>query len=556
MILFADVLVVLAALIWLLWLVRAGLMAARIYQIEEYEAPRLLRWGSQRAWLWARGVLVGASVALVTGIVAQFLSQPVGRVVLAAGWLLGAIFLHALWTPLPAKKALVYTARVRRILSASVALALVMAIVAGVLLLVLPLPLAALLTIVLVLLAPGLTLLLLIGGNWLMRPVESAIQRSYVRHARGLMTEYAPLTIGVAGSYGKTSTKHILAHLLSPYMDTLPTPKSYNTLMGITRTVNEHLQPRHRAFVVEMDAYATGEIAAMCRLVDPQIAVITSVGPQHLERFGTVERIGDAIYELVASLPKGGSAVIYAGEPTCAQLADRAVADGYHVVRYGMNNDPAPLDVTASDVTIDARGTHFTWQWPSEKLTLQVRIPLLGSHNILNVSAALAAVHLLGFPVAEAVRDTATLQPVEHRLQVLSSAGGVTVIDDSYNANPVGINNGLDVLAQMQGRQKILVTPGLVELGPLEDEENQKLGAHAARVCDQVILVGARQTQPIRAGLQRSNFPAGAIHVVETLAEVTATLGRIAGHGDVVLFANDLPDTYLELKATSVALTS
>lgn len=383
----------------------------------------------------------------------------------------------------------------------------------------------------------------------LMIPVEALIRQSFVRRAHSRITTYKPFVIGIAGSYGKTSTKHIMAQLLAPHKRTLPTPKSFNTLMGITRTINENLEPKHELFIVEMDAYNTGEIAQMCKLVEPQVGVITSVGPQHLERFGSLERIADALYELVASLPTASPVVIYGGENTSALLAERANRAGYHVVRYGLESESdTSFDVVASNIVVDERASHFTWRWDAEGLEFRVSIPLLGQHNILNVSAALTVVHLLGLPVAQAARDAIRLEPTQHRLQLIPSQGGITVIDDSYNANPVGVHNGLDVLAQMRGNAKILVTPGMVELGNVEEAENKRFGEHAAQVCKHVILVGEQQTKPIFAGLQESGFPSESIHVVNTLEEVTATLGQIAKPGDVVLFANDLPDTYLALK--------
>ena len=545
----AIVLTALGALAWLAWLARADLLAARMYQIEEYEARRLLAWGRQPAWLVSRAALAGGAVALVIGIV---LVIPTGARPLSAalGWLGGALLLHTLWQPLPAKKPLVFTARLRRILGGAGAVALVLAGALVWLALRLPPALGVVLAALLCLAAPGLALLLVIAGNGVMFPVERRIQAGFIARAHARILAYKPLTIGIAGSYGKTSTKHILAGLLNVYTDTLPTPKSYNTLMGITRTINEYLQPRHRAFVVEMDPYAPGEVAAMCRLAGPTLAVITSVGPQHLERFGTQERIGDAIYELVAALPPGSPAVIYGGAHQSARLAERAQADGFRVVRYGLAADESagPLDVAAGDIALDGRGAQFTWRWPAEGLEQRVSIPLLGSHNILNVSAALAVMHLLGYPVAEAARDARRLEPVEHRLQLIHGPGGITIIDDSYNANPVGIHNGLDVLAAMPGSPKILVTPGLVELGAVQDAENARVGEHAARVCDQVILVGAAQTKPIAAGLHAAGCDAARVQVVETLDEVQALIARLAGPGAVVLFANDLPDTYLTVR--------
>lgn len=538
-----------AALVWLGWMTRAGLMGARMYQIEEYEGPRLLAWGRQRAWLAPNATLAGAGLALLIGLMGYAVPSGWRHAVAGLAWLVGAAIAVALWRALPAKKALVYTQRMRRILGVSAGLAIILSALLVWLLLALPAPVAVLGGAIILLASPLVVLPLLITANWLLKPVEARIQAGFVARARAKYSRLAPLTIGVAGSYGKTSTKHILAALLQPAMETLPTPKSYNTLMGVTRTINEYLEPRHRAFVVEMDAYDLGEIAAMCRLVDPTVALVTSVGPQHLERFGTVERIADAMYELIAALPAGSPAVIYGGEKLSAGLAERAAAAGYRVVRYGMDGEDAgPLDVIASDISVDDRATRFTWRWPAEGLEQRVAIPLLGQHNILNVSAAIAVIHLLGLPVAEAARDALRLEPAPHRLQLIPSPGGMTIIDDSYNANPVGVHNGLEVLRQMRGRHKILVTPGLVELGAVEEAENRRFGEHAATVCDHVILVGARQTQPIAEGLRAGGLPAERTHVVETLDEVTATLARIAGPGDVALFANDLPDTYLSLK--------
>lgn len=538
-----------AALVWLGWMTRAGLMGARMYQIEEYEGLRLLAWGRQRAWLAPSAILAASGLALVIALAGLATPADWRRAVAGLAWLAGAALAVALWRALPAKKPLVYTQRMRRILGVAAGLGVLLAALLVWALLTLSATVALFGGVVILLASPLVVLPLLIAANWLLKPVEARIQAGFVARARAKYTRLAPLTIGVAGSYGKTSAKHILAALLQPAMETLPTPKSYNTLMGVTRSINEYLEPRHRAFVVEMDAYDVGEIAAMCRLVDPTIALVTSVGPQHLERFGTVERIGDALFELIAALPAGAPAVIYGGEARAAGLAERAAAAGYRVVRYGMEGEDAgPLDVFASDITVDDRATRFTWRWPAEGLEQRVAIPLLGQHNILNVSAAMTVIHLLGLPVDEAARDALRLEAAPHRLQPIHSPGGMTIIDDSYNANPVGVHNGLEVLRQMRGRHKILVTPGLVELGAVEEAENRRFGEHAATVCDEVILVGARQTQPIAEGLRAGGLPAERTHIVESLDEVTATLARIAGPGDVALFANDLPDTYLALK--------
>lgn len=543
----ASFIIGLAAIIWLVWIIRGSRVAARMYQIEEYEVPRFLAWGCQRAWLWSTATLIAGAGSLILGLLTLALSTDFRRIGICIGWLVSAILLNILWKSLPAKKALVYTARMCRIVGTALVLTLLVTCGLVILILTTPLLVSVIIVVLSFLLAPGLVLLFILGGNTLMVPVEAQIRRDFLRRARSRITTYKPFVIGIAGSYGKTSTKNIMAQLLAPYKQTLPTPKSFNTLMGITRAINENLEPKHEIFIVEMDAYNTGEIAKICELVEPQVGVITSVGPQHLERFGSIERIGDALYELVASLPPASPVVIYGG----GRLAERAASAGYRVACYGLEEEQqnGPFDVVVSDIVVDEHASHFTWRWAAEDLEFRISIPLLGQHNILNASAALAVIHLLGLPVAQAARRATRLEPAQHRLQLIPSKGGITVIDDSYNANPVGVHNGLDVLAQMRGNAKILVTPGMVELGSVEEAENKRFGEHAAQVCKHVILVGAQQTKPIFAGLQESGFSPEHIHVVNTLEEVTATLAQIANPGDVVLFANDLPDTYLELKS-------
>jgi UDP-N-acetylmuramoyl-tripeptide--D-alanyl-D-alanine ligase len=351
----------------------------------------------------------------------------------------------------------------------------------------------------------------------------------------------------VVGSFGKTSTKHILAQLLQPNVNTLPTRKSFNTLMGVTRVINEDLTPENKVFVVEMDAYAQGEIAATSDLVHPRLAIITAIGPQHMERFGTIDRIADAMYEVVTALPSDGTLVLYTGDGSGRTLAQRAKTEQRSVIRYALDTDGDAVDaeIVASSIRITERGSTFRWRWEAEGLDREVTIPLLGRHQVANVSAALAAVLTLGYSIDGAIASAASLEQVEHRLEVMTRSSPLTVIDDSYNANPVGVHNGLEVLASMSGAHKFLITPGRVELGSVEDAENRRYGEHAAKVCDHVIVMSAKTSAALCAGLRDGGMSEDRIHVVDTLAEATAVLQTLAVPGDVVLFANDLPDTYL-----------
>lgn len=201
--------------------------------------------------------------------------------------------------------------------------------------------------------------------------------------------------------------------------------------------------------------------------------------------------------------------------------------------------------MVAGDVVVTGSGSRFTWSWAAVEGHAEVVLPLLGRHQVLNLTAALATVQRLGLPLQPALDAVASLQPVDHRLQPIATGNAITVIDDSYNANPVGVHNGLEVLAELEATHRILVTPGLVELGAVEDVENRRYGEHAARVCDHVIVMDARPARALRDGLRSGGMADDHVHVVRSLSEATALIGRIARPGDAVLFANDLPDTYL-----------
>jgi UDP-N-acetylmuramoyl-tripeptide--D-alanyl-D-alanine ligase len=543
---FIGPLVALAAIVWVILVFRIVLVAARMFQIEEYESVRFLRWGLTREWLAHRAVWLGLLLGAVALSVAAVLpaARPVG---IAIAWLVSAAAAQFTWRWTSPKRPLVMTARMRRLLIAGGFLAVLLAAGLALGIVALHPVVSTILVLVAAGLVTGLSEVLLVAANVVTKPAEWRIRRHYLTLAAARIKLVDPVVVAVVGSYGKTSTKHILAQLLQGKVNTLPTRKSFNTLMGVTRVINEDLTPENRVFIVEMDAYAPGEIAAISDLVHPQVAIITAIGPQHMERFGSLDRIAGALYEVASALPADGTLILYTGDEPGAALAQRARDEHRRLIRYALASDGETVDadVVASSIRVDAHGATFRWTWTREGLDRQVTIPLLGRHQVANVSAALAAVHTLGYPVDDAISTAASLEQVEHRLQLMASAGPLTVIDDSYNANPVGVHNGLDVLAAMSGAHKFLITPGLVELGSVEDEENRRYGEHAAKVCDHVIVMSAKTSAALCAGLRDGGMADDRIHVVDRLDEATRLLQTLSCPGDVVLFANDLPDTYL-----------
>lgn len=387
---------------------------------------------------------------------------------------------------------------------------------------------------------PGLVLL----AAQVVVPVERRISRTFLGEAERRMRAYPGRVIGITGSYGKTTTKFITAALLAARYRVLKTPDGVNTTMGITRIIREELSDEHEIFVVEVAAYGPGEIREVCEILRPRLGILTSVGVQHLERFGTQARIAEAKYELLASLPPGGTAVVNADDPVCLELAERARRDGKRVVLYGTGEAAGDLAIRGVDVTLSGRGTRFrVVAGRGESVAYETH--LLGRWNLSNILAGLAAGVEWGVPL-EAMREAvATLRPAPQRLEVREE-GGIVKILDVANANPRGAQMALEVLAQFEGGSRILITPGMVELGPIEAEENRRFGQAAAAVCDYVVLVGPEHTRPIRDGLMDRGFPQDRVLVARNADEVADRLAGVVRPGDVLLYENRLPDSYLE----------
>ena len=379
----------------------------------------------------------------------------------------------------------------------------------------------------------------LVLADVLMTPVQKVINGRFRATAKRRLAEIDPLVIGVTGSFGKTSTKFAIATIVGEPGSVLATPGSFNTPLGLTRAVNELLSPDHRYFVAEMGAYREGEIAELVRLVEPTVGVLTAIGPAHLDRFGSMDAIRRGKYEIVTGLPESGTAVMNVDDPEVRKLADRTT--NVPVVRYGIDAEGRP-DVTARDIAVTSEGTSFTIVDNRTGSTIDASTRLLGRHAIGHVLAGVAVALVVGRSLDELGPRIAALEPVEHRLQLIEGTGGVTVIDDAFNSNPAGAAAALDVLASMPAKRKVVVTPGIVELGPLQAEENEKFGHHAASVADTVIFVAKLNRDALVAGATKAGK--ATVVTVDTLTEATARMPEFVGPGDVVLFENDLPDQY------------
>ena len=519
------------------YVVRARRML-HLLQLEHYENARLFVWLRRRGELTA-----GAALGAVTVVCCGALAFVHNSAVALPLWLALCAVLVAVWRREPRRadiKPLVFTDRARRLFLAALLVPAADVLLGVVLTPALgsdvPLALAALMLAVCILACPWLVT----GANAALAPVQRRINRRFEESARATLASVAPVVIGITGSYGKTTTKVCVGAVLAEHEAALITPASFNSYLGVIRTINEHLTPAHRDFVVEMGMYRAGDIAELCELVHPQIGVLTAIGPVHLERMGTIEAIADAKAELALALPPGGHLVANGDDPRCREIASRVSVD---TVLYATEHPDA--HVRAENIGLADGRTHFELVIGEERVA--VSSGLLGRHNVSNLLAAAAVGHLRGLSSAEIARGLAGVVPPEHRLQPIPNPrAGIVVIDDAYNSNPAGAAAALEVLRSHPAKRRILVTPGMVELGGQEAELNEAFGRQAAAVCDHVILVGRQRTQPIDRGLRAAGFSPEAITVVRDIAEVTTVLARFTRAGDVVLFENDLPDMYSE----------
>ena len=369
------------------------------------------------------------------------------------------------------------------------------------------------------------------------RPIEKMISNHFVNDAKRILKSNPFLKIiGVTGSYGKTGTKFILGRILSEKYNTLVTPESFNTPMGVVRTVREKLKNTHEVFVVEMGAKNVGDIDELCRLANPECGIITAVGAQHLNTFKTLDNITATKFELYDWVSKKGGFCLVNGE----SQPIKQILPKDNAISYGMGEH---CDIKAEDVCYNSSGVSFTLTLDGQKLKLSTR--LLGAHNVLNIMSAVIMAYKLGVSPKDIEYAVSSLKPVEHRLELKSFVGESLIIDDAYNANPEGCLEAVRVLSSFEGYKKIIITPGLVELGEKEYEANYNLGKAAGETCDVIYFVGKKRSIPLAEGVGATAFDKANMHVADSFAEAFEGAKSHTGEKCVILFENDLPDNYL-----------
>ncbi len=533
--------ILIISIFWLVNIYFRIRFSLHMMQIEMYDNEKFINWSrkNRKRFLTQKSrIMIGISALLTMSYI--FLSYNI--YILIVLWAIASIATIE-FNKYEAKKPLVYTGRAKRLFLSTVVIALLDIVVIVFL--------SRLISGEEYYVAISATILALalyfgtyyvVGGVWLIKPVERIINMKYYRMAKNKLKNMEELTtIGITGSYGKTSTKFITAKIIEQKYKTYMTPGSFNTPMGISKAVNNELDENYKVFVAELGADRIGDIKETSNLVSPKIGILTAVGPSHLETFKSIENIIKTKYELIEALPYDGWAIFNYDNEYVKKLADKTYT---RKLLYGLNNTD-DLDIYADNIKSGREGSTFTLHI-KEKGKVDCKTSLLGKHNILNILAGVSAAYAMDMTLVQIASGIEKIESIEHRLQLIDPGTGVLVIDDAFNSNPSGAAAALEVLGEFEGNRKIIVTPGMVELGQIEYEENKKFGNLIGDTCDLVILVGENRTRAIKEGLEETDFEMHNLVTVKSLKESEDAMKSLLRSGDVVLFENDLPDTYNE----------
>lgn len=497
----------------------------RYFQQEGYEHVRFLRWAHVRSltdpafwlgvgawWLASSRPWLAGLVFVIGGVILERLQpnpRQSGKIPLRMTWratrvaTVAAAFAALLWTALH----LVYSTGLLRPVFT----------VAAILFAVAP--------------------FLLVAANAVLIPYERSVQRQYELEAAHAVAEMRPFIVGITGSYGKSSTKAILAHILQFQSPTLAATGSINTIMGVTRHIREELVPGHRYMVVEMGAFRTGSIRRLCQLTPPSAAIITAVGDMHLERFGSTDAIITAKGELAEALPDGGLLVVNADSPGALTIARRMPKR--RALLYGESSSE-DLATRLECVRFSTEGTFFALRTKAQ--TYQCFTPLHGRPIVLNLAGAFTLAAAVGVDPDVIVAALRTLRPVSNRLEVAEEKG-VTWIRDAYNSNQFGFRAALEVAAALPVKRRFLATPGVIELGASQAGVNRALSRDAAAVCDSTLVVSETNREAFVAG-HRDAGREDRLVQVDGRTEAFEWLKAHVAQGDAVILENDLPDLY------------
>jgi len=367
-------------------------------------------------------------------------------------------------------------------------------------------------------------------GNTIMSPIETFIvQGRYVREAKAILKKHKPTVIAISGSFGKTSIKNILHHILSSSTTSFATKRSINTLMGIVRTIREEMTSPPKFFVAEVGIGDVGQMLPIMKFLDPHYGIVSSIGSPHLENFGTMDIVAREELRTSKAVAKNGGKTI---------LSARHIASEY-IKKYGSKDDIVFIGDEIEGIKQTLDGISFTLNWEGKKY--KISAPIFGKHQADNIAVSFIMSRMMGVSAENIILALKSLKQTEHRLEVRKE-GKLIVIDDSFNSNMAGFISALETGHEIKGKNRfILITPGMVELGDAHAEEHQTVGKIANKLADFVIAVNPDRIKDFTDQIDKKKLVKAA-----SLGQAREWLAANAKADDVVLYENDLPDLHIE----------
>lgn len=501
--------------------------AIHAYQQNRYQKERYLFWIQQAGKHWLKEHL--KIVCLCIPIVALcFISEDTSFWLYCSVLCILSYIFYRMEQETEYIQPLVYTARVKRLLQMCTCIHF---IIFSFLYLCFPFTLLLLMTPIYYF----MVWFTLLPASTILQPLERHIRMFYVNDAKYKLKKHTQLTtVGITGSYGKTSIKNIGQHFLQEQYLTLATPHSYNNLMGITLTIRKYLKTMHEVFLCEMGTDHAGELNELTQLVPLDYAIVCAIGPQHLQTFHTMEAIINEKMSLARSLDQYGTAILNIDYDA---IRNNMQGLACNVITYGEHED---ADYRLLHIAYSSKGTSFEILHDGKQYAFHTK--LLGKHNISNLTCAIALAHSMHLPFTSLAYSCMTMPYVEHRLQMIRKET-YTLLDDSYNSNPIGAKNALEVLKQMPS-PRMIMTPGFLDLGDMARQKHQEYARQIVDACDEIILIGRKQCKDIIEELHRCNVDSSIIHVVESTKEAFLVMEQRMQPQGCALIENDLPDIF------------
>ena len=414
-----------------------------------------------------------------------------------------------------------------------------------------------------------ISLLIMIFSFYINLPIEKLIANRYIKSARNKLNENKNLIkIGITGSYGKTTVKEILTKILSTQFSTISTPKSYNTTLGISKTINDNLKSTTEVFVCEMGAKKSGEILELCNLVAVDIGILTAVGNQHIETFKSINSVYNTKKELPDFLHNklcvfnlmnpytrkmygdfvGNRIGVFLLSKKSRLINSVLVKKAITAVKITGNRSlkkmylfPIKNNYYAKSINLTENGAVFTVCYSGKNLG-KIRSNLLGVHNVLNMMLAISIAVELGVSFEKIKIAIESIKSINARLDKYITTKGAIVINNGYNSNIDSAKSTLAVLRLFKDKIKVVITPGLVETGD-DFSVNRKFAAMVGAVADEVIIVKDKNRDAIILGLSDACFDISKVYSVKSFSDARGVID-IAGNNYVFLIENDLPDNY------------